>query len=169
MKVVIKRPGQDPERKEIKNELKVLQEIVGGYIEHVNIYKEGYKWFGMLCNEEGKLMKLEPNFDLYTDVIHGTAIFVGHAEADFTDLPEDAYELLMNPDSYKLRNKIRPSCWKVGKASIAGKTFYQVYRLINAEEANWKGNRETRGGLYENPLDAEKLASTLNAEGMKKA
>ena len=37
MKVVIKKPGQDPERKEIENKLDVLQEIDGGLIEHVNI------------------------------------------------------------------------------------------------------------------------------------
>lgn len=102
MKVVIKRPGQDPERAEIENDLKTLQGIVGGYIEHVSIYKQGEEWFGMICNEEGKLWSLEANFKLYTDIIRGAVVFVGHDGEDFGDLPEDAYPLLMDPQSYRL-------------------------------------------------------------------
>lgn len=102
MKVVIKRPGQDPERAEIENDLKTLQGIVGGLIEHVGIYKHGKEPFGMLCNEEGKLKLLEANFKLYTDIIRGTVVFVGYDGEDFGDLPEDAYPLLMEPRRYRL-------------------------------------------------------------------
>ena len=167
MKVVIKAPGHDPVRKEIKNELHVLQEIVGGPIEHLNIYKQGEEWFGMLCHEEGKLLGLEPNFILYTDTICGTVIFVGHTEDDFGDLPEDAYELLMDTTKYRLRNK-NPGEWKVSRNPVAGKTFYQVCRKRDIKGVDHSGNRETRGGLYENRLDAEKLAATLNAEEGRK-
>lgn len=163
MKVVIKKPGQDPERKEIENKLDVLQEIVGGLIEHANIYKQGEEWFGMLCNEEGKLLGLQPNFILYTDTIRGTVVFVGHEEDDFGDLPEDAYELLMDRTKYRLKNK-NPGEWKVSSNPIGGKTFYQVYRIRDIDAVDHSGNRETRGGLYESRLDAERLADTLNAE-----
>ena len=163
MKVVIKRPGEKPERKEIKNDLKVLQGIVGGLIEHVDICKQGEEWFGMLCNEEGKLLRLEPNFKLYGDVICGTVIFVGHTEDDFGDLPEDAYELLMDPSEY--RHGV--SEWRVSCNPVAGKEFYQVYRLRDKDAIDHSGNRETKGGLYESRIDAEKLAATLNAEGGK--
>lgn len=165
MKVVIKAPGRDPVRKEIENELHVLQEIVGGYIEHVSIYKQGEEWFGMICNEEGKLLGLKPNFKPYTDVICGTVIFVGHTEDDFGDLPEDAYGLLMDTTNYRLENK-NPSEWKVSSNPVAGKTFYQVYRVRDIDAVNHSGNRETRG-LYESYEDAKKLADTLNAEEAK--
>ena len=59
------------------------------------------------------------------------------------------------------RNK---SEWGVGCVSCAAKTFYQVYRLIDPEGPNWKGNRETRGGYYESVLDAERLRDLLNEE-----
>lgn len=37
IRVVIKEPGQDPERRTIANNLRALQNIVGGYIETVTI------------------------------------------------------------------------------------------------------------------------------------
>jgi len=53
--------------------------------------------------------------------------------------------------------------WKVGRTSCGEKTFYPVYRLIDKNEADWRGNRETRG-TYDSLLDAEKLVNKLNAE-----
>ena len=83
MKVVIKEPGHLPVRKEIENDLKTFQELVGGYIEHVNV-AEGV---GMLINEEGKLYDLEENFKFRGDSIRGTAVFVGYSGEDFADCP----------------------------------------------------------------------------------
>ena len=54
--------------------------------------------------------------------------------------------------------------WKVGRTSCGERTFFPVYRLIDKNGTNWKGNRETRG-IYDNILDAEKLVEKLNAEG----
>lgn len=54
------------------------------------------------------------------------------------------------------------SDWRAGVVSSGGKTFYQVYRLIDKLEPNWKGNRETRGGYYESLHEAERLAEKLN-------
>ena len=51
MRAIYKAPGKEPQRVEIGNELSVLQQIVGGYIEPVTI-DEGVV---MLVDEEGKL------------------------------------------------------------------------------------------------------------------
>lgn len=58
--------------------------------------------------------------------------------------------------------------WRISTNPIAGKKFYQVYRIIDVTEVEHSGNRETRGGLYESRIDAEKLAATLNEEEAQK-
>ena len=65
-------------------------------------------------------------------------------------------------------NKKRHSEWKVSSNRIAEKTFYQVYRLSDVNEVDHSGNRETRGGLYESRIDAERLAAVLNEEEVMK-
>ncbi len=57
-----------------------------------------------------------------------------------------------------------PSAWKISTNVVAGKKFYQVYRIIDINEVDHSGNRETRGGFYESRLDAEALARRLNTE-----
>ncbi len=54
--------------------------------------------------------------------------------------------------------------WKISSNIVAGKKFFQVYRLRDVNETDHSGNRETRGGLYESRLDAEKLAEVLNRD-----
>ena len=54
--------------------------------------------------------------------------------------------------------------WKISTNIVAGKKFYQVYRIIDVSEVDHSGNRETRGGLYESLRDAQKLARRLNTE-----
>ena len=54
--------------------------------------------------------------------------------------------------------------WKIGCQTCGVRTLYQVYRLIDSEGEDWKGNRETRGGLYDSLIDAEKLCRKLNEE-----
>lgn len=66
-----------------------------------------------------------------------------------------------------MEHNIRHSEWRVDTRIVAGKRFYQVYRLIDKNRVNVEGNRETRGGYYERLFDAEKLAATLNAEEAK--
>lgn len=70
----------------IKNELKSLQETVGGYIETLTL-AEGVV---LICNEEGKLLKLEPNTHFYT--INGDFILVGVNGEKFGDLTEKQME-----------------------------------------------------------------------------
>ncbi len=167
MKVVVRKPGQNPERKEIENDLKVLQEIVGGLIEHITIYKEGEDWFGMLCNEEGKLIGLEPNFKLYTETIVGTVVFVGHDGEDFGDLPEDAYELLMDPGSYRLEDKKRPSEWRIAHQGAGGEIYIRVYRLRDISKPDHSGNREYLRAIFETDEEAQKVVDEMNSYSRK--
>lgn len=72
----------------VKNELKALQETVGGYIETLTL-AEGVV---LICNEEGKLMNLEPNTHFYT--INGDFLLVGENGDEFGDLTEKQMEHL---------------------------------------------------------------------------
>lgn len=54
--------------------------------------------------------------------------------------------------------------WRISTNVVAGRKFYQVYRIKDLSEPDHSGNRETRGGLYESRRDAEALARRLNSE-----
>ena len=87
MRVLYKEPGQDPRSMVIPNELKVLQDLVGGYIETLKIADNVV----MIFNEEGKLLDLAPNFFVgaIADVILGPVIIAGEDGDEFTSLTED--------------------------------------------------------------------------------
>ena len=86
MKVIVKRPDEEYGRiVYIENKLKTLQQIVGGYIEVVPITPEVLA----ICNEEGKLLNLEPNIRHYDDILHGTIIMCGATGDEFSDVPID--------------------------------------------------------------------------------
>jgi len=80
--VIIKEPHQRPIIKQIENSLHTLNKIVGGYIEYVAMTDT----IGFFCNEEGKLMELEPNFQLMSgDIVCGTCIFFRNGEDGETE------------------------------------------------------------------------------------
>lgn len=54
--------------------------------------------------------------------------------------------------------------WRISTNIVAGKKLYQVYRLKDKDAVDHSGNRETRGGLYEEEWCAERLAAALNEE-----
>lgn len=86
MIAIKKEPGRRPEVVEIENELKPLQEAVGGYIETVH-------WYGMdglviICNEEGLINGLPFNTDIGGLWLFGTILIVGDGGEEFTDVPE---------------------------------------------------------------------------------
>ena len=92
IKVIIKRPDEKAGHvANISMTLKNLQKIVEGRIEVLTIGKDPK--VVMICNEEGKLRKLERNFrmggDIFFDLIRGTVIIVGVSEdgEDFADIP----------------------------------------------------------------------------------
>lgn len=92
MKIVVKKAGQNPEVKEIKGTLENLKELVGGYIECVDF---GFNNILMICNEEGKLLGLPPNFVFRGDIIVGDVFFCSGCEEDFESLTDDQVEFLM--------------------------------------------------------------------------
>jgi len=67
--VITKRVGQKCTVEEIENSLRSLQQIVGGYIEILRM--DFNPALILICNEEGKLLNLEPTLDLGYDVICG--------------------------------------------------------------------------------------------------
>lgn len=85
IKVIIKRPDEEFGHVcNISNSLENLQKTVGGYIEAVTL-TDGIV---ILCNEEGKLKGLEPNFHLPYDTMVGTVIICGTDGDEFGDIPE---------------------------------------------------------------------------------
>lgn len=67
IRVVKIEPNKHPEDTYITSSLEGLQEAVGGYIEIVHLCDDCH----ILCNEEGKLIGLEPNRVFGNDVIVG--------------------------------------------------------------------------------------------------
>ena len=59
MKVLIVEPLKTPYEQEIENDLKSMQEVVGGYIEAVYPFED--EEIALICNEEGKLNGLPFN------------------------------------------------------------------------------------------------------------
>jgi hypothetical protein len=90
-KVVIKEPRKYAYVKEIKNDLKILQDIVGGYIEVISIGND----ILMICNEEGKFLELPYNFSMPNDIIVGTVFFIGNDAPEFRSLTEEEIELIL--------------------------------------------------------------------------
>lgn len=91
MKIVVKKAGQNPEIIKIKGELHEMQKIVGGYIEAFNVTDD----ILCVCNEEGKLNGLSPNFRFNGDVIAGDVFFCSAGEEDFEGLNDDQIKILM--------------------------------------------------------------------------
>ena len=91
IKVFIKHPGKLGFAASIKNELKEMQELVGGYIETVMFTDN----LIIVCNEEGRLIPLPKNMM----GIHGTFFIVGTEGDEFRSLTDEevmACELLIN-------------------------------------------------------------------------
>ena len=93
MKVLRIQPKKYPEVIEIDGSLKSLQKEVAGPIQAV------YPWddpVALICNEEGKLIGLEPNRSMYssdgrlTDIYFGTIVCIGARpqDEDFSSLTQ---------------------------------------------------------------------------------
>lgn len=78
IKVIIKKPLEPAIVKEIESDLKTFKSIVGGYLEVFRpIY--GDNSIAGYCNEEGKLIGLNPNFrwPIANDIIVGNVVIFG--------------------------------------------------------------------------------------------
>jgi hypothetical protein len=81
-------PGKAPERIELADTLKAMQNIVGGNIELAMLDEI----VCLVCNEEGKLLGLEYNRSVGDDIIAGTFFLVGDdGEGDFCSLTEEQF------------------------------------------------------------------------------
>ena len=91
MRVIVKKV-QDPYLciTEIEDELDVLQGIVGGLIECISIGNN----IDMVCNEEGKLIGLEPHIMVNNDIVCGDVFFVGVDGAEFVSLTDEQIEYI---------------------------------------------------------------------------
>ena len=85
-------PGRKPERVSIPHTLESMQELVGGCIQAIYPYEDPV---AIVCNEEGKLIGLEPNRTVrdpdtneITDIICGPFFICGLGEEDFCSLTE---------------------------------------------------------------------------------
>jgi hypothetical protein len=84
IRILVVRVGQPAVVEEHDLTLEVMQRLVGGYVESVDL---GGGIF-MSCNEEGKLQGLAPNFALPGDLIVGDVFFCrikDSNEASLTD------------------------------------------------------------------------------------
>ena len=90
--VIVCRPKEKPVREEIKNDLKSLQDLVGGHIECIN----GPAGTIIVLNEEGKLLGLPMNFSIIHDALLGTVVFVDrHPNGeDFASIPESKEDMI---------------------------------------------------------------------------
>lgn len=84
MRVLYKAPGEAPEERWIPNELKELQNLVGGQIETLRVSDNAV----LIVNGEGKLLDLEPNFFLSSmaDIIVGPVVIAGIKGDEFCSL-----------------------------------------------------------------------------------
>ena len=109
-------PLKPPVRIKIYNELKVLQEAVGGLIECIQPFADPVV---IIDNEEGKIHDLKLNRSIYNDegelhdIICGTFLVLGDGDEDFESLsPEmlEKYEKhFEKPEKfYSLAGKIIP-------------------------------------------------------------
>lgn len=95
MKVLIVEPKTKPYVKEIESNLKALQQIVGGRIEVLYPFDDRVC---IICNEEGKILGLEPNRGLFNgsgdlyDIIAGKFIIAGLSDDDFDSLTDEQIE-----------------------------------------------------------------------------
>ena len=88
IKVLVKEPGKPAVFKEIEDDLKSMQELVNGHIEIVTINHDPE--ILLICNEEGKLERLEANFATFrNDFIVGNVFFArGDDEGEIVGLED---------------------------------------------------------------------------------
>lgn len=93
MTVLLLCPGKRPEVITIPHTLKQMQQLVGGSIEAIYPFADPV---AIICNEEGKLLGLEPNRAIRNpetgeliDILCGTCFICGLGEDDFCSLTQE--------------------------------------------------------------------------------
>ena len=99
--VMIKEPGENWERREIDNNLRTFQGLVGGYIETMTVRED----LLLIVNEEGVLQQLDPNIYMRGYWLRGTIVAVGVDGEDFADCPiHNAWQMRMALSIANARN-----------------------------------------------------------------
>jgi hypothetical protein len=101
MRILIIEPQKVPYEKEIDKDFRVMQSIVGGLIQAVDLDKNT----SLVCNEEGKLIGLEGNRRVGGDIIAGTFFLCGfNEEGEFTSINDEQIikysERFKDPEHY---------------------------------------------------------------------
>jgi hypothetical protein len=85
IKVLICNAGESPKIEVIDNDIKPMQEIVGGYVQMLQIGNG----ICLLCNEDGLMQQLQPNFMTQWGMIVGNVIFAGERGQEFASLNDE--------------------------------------------------------------------------------
>jgi len=88
IRVMIVEPGKDPRLETIDNDIHVMQQIVGGYVEALRMKVENLY---ILCHEEGRFQRLPLN----RIGVYGTFLVVGVREPEFVGLTGPQIKNLM--------------------------------------------------------------------------
>ncbi len=83
--ILVFQPGEHPAVRQIRNDLKTMQCIVGGYIE---IVKLGDNLI-LVCDEEGMLKGYPPNRRVGRDVIRGTFFICRSEGPEFASVTDE--------------------------------------------------------------------------------
>ena len=89
MSAVAQRPGEPGKVITIDNDLKALQDYVGGYIETYTISHN----VTVICNEEGRILDLPYNVTFVGHRFCGPILIVGIKGEEFTDCPAPGFIL----------------------------------------------------------------------------
>jgi len=92
MKIVVKKVGQKPEIREVKCEVGVLHDIIGGYMTTFRVFDNVL----CVCDEEGDLKKRLPNFVFNGVMIVGDVFFCAAGDTDFESLNDEQAGLLID-------------------------------------------------------------------------
>ena len=99
MKVIMLEPGQTAQIVEIGNGLEPMQSAVDGYIEAIYPFED--EEVVLICNEEGKINRMELNRAVYDetgemiDIIAGPMFICSLGEEDFASIQGEMLEKYM--------------------------------------------------------------------------
>ena len=95
LRVLVVEPGKPPAEREIDGSLESMRRLVGGYIQAVYPFDDPV---ALICNEEGKLLRLPMNRTLRDergvpyDIVCGTFFLAGITEDEFDSLTDRQIE-----------------------------------------------------------------------------
>lgn len=99
---LLKRPGEIPRHVNVSNSLEALQKNVEGYVECVTLAED----LAVLCNEDGKYLKMPYNCTICGERFVGPILMVGMKAG------EDGVEFADLPVDWKTMKKLFPDLWR---------------------------------------------------------